>query len=383
MSGVMSGMRLVDLELRRIALDLVTPFRTSFGTDLHRDILLARIGLEGPFGVVHGWGECVAGEEPAYSAEWVDGAQLVITDHLWPTLVAASAGSGVNAAGVAPALERFTGHPMSKAVLEAAVLDGELRANGSTLHQLFGGQRDRIPSGVSVGIFDSLDVLLAQVQGYLDEGYVRIKLKIEPGWDLEPVRLVRELIGPDMPLQVDANTAYTRSDIAHLCRLDEYDLLLIEQPLPEDDLLGHAQLAKATATPVCLDESIVSLRTASDAIDLGAAEIINIKPGRVGGYLTARRIHDLCVSRGVPVWCGGMVETGIGRAANAALAALPGFTLPGDISASTRFYARDLVTEPIVVVDGQVAVPTAPGMGFELDHEFLDSITTSTQTIVA
>jgi len=377
----MSGMRLVDLELRRIALDLVTPFRTSFGTDLHRDILLARVGMEGPYGVAYGWGECVAGEEPAYSAEWVHGAQLVITDHLWPALVAASADSGLAAADVTPRLERYTGHPMSKAVLEAAVLDAELRASGSNLHTLFGGERDRIPSGVSVGIFDSLDVLLEQVQGYVDDGYVRIKLKIEPGWDLEPVRLVRDMIGPTMPLQVDANTAYRRTDIAHLCRLDEYDLLLIEQPLPEDDLLGHAQLAKATATPVCLDESIVSLRTASDAIDLGAAEIINIKPGRVGGYLTARRIHDLCVSRGVPVWCGGMVETGIGRAANAALAALPGFTLPGDISASTRFYARDIVTEPIVVVDGHVAVPNAPGMGFELDHDFLDSITTSVTTL--
>lgn len=379
----MSGMRLVDLELRRIALDLVTPFRTSFGTDLHRDILLARVGMEGPHGIVHGWGECVAGEEPAYSAEWVDGAQLVIVDHLWPALVAAAAPSGVTAASVTPSLERFTGHPMSKAVLEAAVLDAELRASGSNLHALFGGDRNRVPSGVSVGIFDSLDVLLAQVQGYLDDGYVRIKLKIEPGWDLEPVRLVRELIGPNVPLQVDANTAYSRSDIAHLCKLDEFDLLLIEQPLAEDDLLGHAQLAKATAIPVCLDESIVSLRTASDAIDLGAAEIINIKPGRVGGYLTARRIHDLCLSRGVPVWCGGMVETGIGRAANAALAALPGFTLPGDISASARFYARDIVTEPIVVVDGHVAVPTAPGMGFELDHDFLDSITTSVTTLHA
>jgi O-succinylbenzoate synthase len=302
---------------------------------------------------------------------------------LWPALVAAASVAGVTASGVAPSLDRYTGHFMSKAVLEAAVLDAELRANDSNLHALFGGARDRVPSGVSVGIFDSLDVLLAQVQGYVDDGYVRIKLKIEPGWDLEPVRLVRELVGPNLPLQVDANTAYSRSDIAHLCKLDEYDLLLIEQPLPEDDLLGHAQLAKATAIPVCLDESIVSLRTASDAIDLGAAEIINIKPGRVGGYLTARRIHDLCVSRGVPVWCGGMVETGIGRAANAALAALPGFTLPGDISASSRFYARDIVTDPIVVVDGHVAVPPGPGMGFELDHEFLDSITTSTQTLNA
>jgi O-succinylbenzoate synthase len=188
---------------------------------------------------------------------------------------------------------------------------------------------------------------------------------------------VRDLIGPKVPLQVDANTAYTRDDIAHLCRLDEYDLLLIEQPLPEEDILGHAQLARATQTPVCLDESIVSAHTARDAIDLGAAEIINIKPGRVGGYLEAVRIHDLCVERGVPVWCGGMVETGIGRAANAALASLPGFTLPGDISASTRFYARDIVRDPITVVDGHVTVPTTPGLGFDLDHDFLDSITTS------
>ena len=232
-------------------------------------------------------------------------------------------------------------------------------------------------------IFDDLDVLLGQVQGYVDDGYARIKLKIEPGWDLEPVRLVRELIGPEMGLQVDANTAYGRQDIDHLCRLDEYDLLLIEQPLAEEDVLGHVALARASATPVCLDESVVSLQTAADLIELGAAEVVNIKPGRVGGYLEARRIHDLCVDRGVPVWCGGMVETGIGRAANAALAALPGFTLPGDISASSRFYARDIVTEPIAVEDGTVAVPTQPGLGFELDHDFLDSITTRSIVLTA
>ena len=266
---------------------------------------------------------------------------------------------------------------MSKAALEMAVLDAQLRAEGTNLHAYFGGDRDRVPSGVSVGIFDSLDQLLAQVQAYVDDGYARIKLKIEPGWDLEPVRLVRELIGQEMGLQVDANTAYGRSDIEYLCRLDEFDLLLIEQPLDEEDILGHAQLAAASNTPVCLDESIVSLQTAADAIELGAAEIINIKHGRVGGYLEARRIHGLCVDRGIPVWCGGMVETGIGRAANAALAALPGFTLPGDISASSRFYARDIVTDPIVVEAGHVAVPTAPGLGFEIDTEFLDSITTA------
>lgn len=364
--------KLENLELRRVGLDLVTPFRTSFGTERRRDILLLHVTTDEG----EGWGECVAMREPAYSAEFVDAAQLVITDYLWPAL------SGqIVAAEVADRLARFKGHPMAKAAIESAVLDAELRAAGINLHRYFGGERDHIPSGVSVGIFDDIDELLSQVQGYVDDGYARIKLKIQPGWDIEPVRLVRSLIGPDMGLQVDANTAYGRTHIDHLCRLDEFDLLLIEQPLPEDDLLGHAQLAHASATPICLDESIVSLRTAEDAIELGATEIINIKPGRVGGYLEARRIHDMCVERSIPVWCGGMVETGIGRAANAALAALPGFTLPGDISASSRFYERDIVLDPITVSDGQVRVPTAGGLGFDLDHDFLDQVTTSTITI--
>ncbi len=228
---------------------------------------------------------------------------------------------------------------------------------------------------MSVGIHESIAALEAAVAGYVEDGYVRIKLKIEPGWDLAPVAAIRRLVGPDVPLQVDANTAYGRDDIEHLCRLDEFDLLLIEQPLPEDDLLGHAALARAAATPVCLDESITSATTAADAIELGACEIANIKPGRVGGYLAAVTIHDLCRERGVPVWCGGMLETGIGRAANAALAALDGFTLPGDVSASRRFYERDIVTAPIDVVDGHVAVPTGPGFGVELDRPYLDQVT--------
>jgi len=368
-------MHLQRLELRRIELDLVTPFRTSFGTQTRRDILLLHVTTDRG----EGWGECVAMAEPVYSAEFADAAALVIAEHFWPAL---SADGPVSAADVAPRLGAYVGHPMSKAALEAAVLDAELRADGRNLHNYFGGS-DRIPSGVSVGIFGTIDELLEQVQGYVDDGYARIKLKIEPGWDIEPVRLVRDLIGPEMGLQVDANTAYGRTDAEHLRGLDPYDLLLIEQPLPEEDILGHAQLAAAIDTPVCLDESIVSLQTAADAIELGAAEIVNIKPGRVGGYLEARRIHDLCLNRGVPVWCGGMVETGIGRAANAALAALPGFTLPGDISAASRFYRRDIVRDPITVEDGQVRVPDAPGMGFELDHEFLDSITTSSTTLEA
>jgi o-succinylbenzoate synthase len=362
-------------ELREIRLPLVSPFQTSFGVQTSRRILLVRAEVDVDGVTTEGWGECVAGDEPTYSAEYVDGAALVMRTVLIPRLADVV---DLTAADVATVLEPVRGHPMAKAALEMAVLDAELRSAGQSFAGLLGVTRDRIPSGVSVGIHGSIDELLAAVAGYIDDGYVRIKLKIEPGWDIEPVTEVRRMIGPDVPLQVDANAAYTRQDAEHLARLDELDLLLIEQPLPEDDLLGHAELAKALATPVCLDESITSLTVAADAIDLGAAEIVNIKPGRVGGYLAARRIHDLCRERGIPVWCGGMLETGIGRAANAALAALDGFTLPGDISASRRFWARDIVTEPIDVVDGHVAVPTGPGFGIELDRAWIDEVTAST-----
>lgn len=363
------------VELRRIAMPLVSPFRTSFGSQTERDILLVRVDLADASGAtVEGWGECVALSEPSYSPEYVDGAQHVIVHHLLPRLMAAGP---IEVADVAPALSKLHGHPMAKAALEMAVLDAQLRATGQSFAVFLGARRTLIPSGVSVGIHDSTDELLAAVQGYVDDGYVRIKLKIEPGSDIEQVAAVRELIGPDTPFQVDANTAYRRTDGSHLARLDEFDLLLIEQPLPEDDIIGHARLAAEIETPICLDESLVSAAGTADAIELGACEIANIKPGRVGGYLEAVRIHDLCVAKGIPVWCGGMLETGIGRAANAALAALPGFTLPGDISASTRFYARDIVTDPITITDGHVTVPTTPGLGFDLDHDFLDSVTTS------
>ena len=364
------------VELRRIAMPLVSPFRTSFGSQTERDILLIRVDLADAGGgdTIEGWGECVALSEPSYSPEYVDGAQHVIIHHLLPRLMAAGP---IDAADVAPALAKLHGHPMAKAAIEMAVLDAQLRATDRSFADFLGAERTHIPSGVSVGIHESTDELLAAVQGYVDDGYVRIKLKIEPGSDIDQVAAVRNLIGPEMPFQVDANTAYRRTDGAHLARLDEFDLLLIEQPLPEDDIIGHARLADEVDTPICLDESLVSAAGTADAIDLGACEIANIKPGRVGGYLEAVRIHDLCLARGVPVWCGGMLETGIGRAANAALAALPGFTLPGDISASTRFYAQDIVTDPITITDGHVTVPTSPGLGFDLDREFLDAVTTS------
>ncbi|MFD7310833.1 o-succinylbenzoate synthase [Promicromonospora sp. NPDC059942] len=366
-----------SIELRRVRLPLVAPFRTSFSTQLERDLLLLRVETDDG----EGWGECVAGDDPLYSSEYVDACADVLRRFLIPALGAYRDGAGIRSAvDVGQALAPVKGHRMAKAALEMAVLDAELRAAGRPLSRELGSVVDRVPSGVSVGIQDSIPQLLDVVDGYLAEGYVRIKLKIEPGWDVEPVRAVRERFGDDVPLQVDANTAYTLRDARHLARLDPFDLLLIEQPLEEEDVLGHAELARRISTPVCLDESIVSAQTAAAAITLGACSIINIKPGRVGGYLEARRIHDLAVAHGVAVWCGGMLETGIGRAANAALAALPGFTLPGDISASGRFYARD-ITEPFVLDAGHIAVPTGPGLGVTPVPDVLDEVTTGVERI--
>jgi O-succinylbenzoate synthase len=364
-------MKLTGVELRRIAMPLVAPFRTSFGTETRRDILLVRAVTD----EAEGWGECVALADPVYSPEYVDGAADVLRRYLIPALAAVRR---LDAVAVAPALARFKGHRMAKAALETAVLDAELRAAGRSFARELGAVRDRVPCGVSVGIMDSVPQLLDAVGGYLDAGYVRIKLKIEPGWDVEPVRAVRERFGDELLLQVDANTAYTLGDARQLARLDPFELLLIEQPLDEEDVAGHAELARLIRTPVCLDESITSAATAADAIRRGAAAIINVKPGRVGGYLEARRIHDVCVAHGVPVWCGGMLETGLGRAANVALAALPGFTLPGDTSASDRYYRTD-VTEPFVLADGHLPVPTGPGLGLAPLPEILAEVTTATQ----
>jgi len=368
-------MKLDAVELRRIRLPLVSPFRTSFGTQTERDVLLVRaITPE-----AEGWAECVAMEEPLYSSEYVDAAQAVMRDHLLPRLFALD---DITGAAVGPALHAVKGHLMAKAALETAVLDAELRVAGVRFADHLGAVRDAVDSGVSVGIMDSVPALLDAVSGYLDAGYRRIKLKIEPGWDIEPVGAVREQFGDDLLLQVDANTAYTLADAPHLAKLDPFDLLLIEQPLDEEDVLGHAKLARLIRTPVCLDESITSARIAAAAIELGACAIVNIKPGRVGGYLEARRIHDVCAAHGIPVWCGGMLETGIGRAANVALAALPNFTLPGDTSASDRYFSQD-VTAPFVLDDGRLRVPTGPGIGVDPLPDVLESMTASTETISA
>ncbi|GAA0592613.1 o-succinylbenzoate synthase [Kribbella sandramycini] len=356
------------IEVRTVRLPLRSPFRTSNGVSTEREIVLVRLAGGG----VEGWGECVAEQEPTYSPEYSRGAADVLRSFLLPRLVAADVQS---AADVAPALYGIVGHPMAKAALELAVLDLELRQREISLARYFGAARTRIPAGVSVGIQPSVPALLDVVSGFLDEGYQRIKLKIQPGWDVEPVRAVRQRFGTELPLQVDANSAYDLADAAHLRRLDEFGLLLIEQPLHHDDLFQHARLAELITTPVCLDESIVSARAAAAAISLGAARIINIKPGRVGGYLEARRIHDLAQAHGVAVWCGGMLESGIGRRANIALAALPGFTLPGDTSASNRFYDTDLTAPVTLESDGHVLVPTGPGIGAAPDPELLAKFT--------
>ncbi|HUJ67745.1 MAG TPA: o-succinylbenzoate synthase [Acidimicrobiales bacterium] len=367
-------MKIEVVELRRIRLPLVTPFRTSFGTETERDILLVRVGGAGS----DGWGECVAMSEPLYSSEYVEGAHAVTRDHLLPRL--RSLGPSLTPEEVGPALSAVKGHPMAKAAVEMAVLDGELSERGESLATYLGAVRPSVPSGVSVGIMPSISQLLDAVGAYLDQGYVRVKLKIEPGWDLEPVRAVRERFGDELALQVDANTAYSLGDAPALARLDPFGLLLIEQPLPEDDVAGHAALARLIRTPICLDESITSASAAADAINRGAASIINVKAGRVGGYLEAKRVHDVCAGLGVPVWCGGMLETGLGRAANVALAALPNFTLPGDTSASDRYWHRDLTT-PFILKDGHLEVPTGPGLGVGPDPARLAEVTVSVEEI--
>ncbi|WP_374975974.1 o-succinylbenzoate synthase [Microbacterium trichothecenolyticum] len=368
-----ASVTLEGFELRVLHLPLVAPFTTSFGTETVREVIVVRaLTADGD-----GWGEIVTQADPLYSSEYTQGAWDVALRFLAPALLDRE---HLAPEEVAKTLEPFKGHRMAKAGLELAVLDAALRAEGRSFAEYAGAVRDRVPSGVSVGIQRDPAALVENVRGYLDEGYVRIKIKIKPGRDVADTAAVRDAFGA-IPLQVDANSAFTMADADTLAELDRFDLLLIEQPLQEDDLVDHATLAKRLRTPVCLDESIVSDKAAADALALGSASVINIKAGRIGGYLEAVRIHDRCLAAGVPVWCGGMLETGIGRAANAALAALPGFTLPGDVSASSRFYTRDIVTEPAVLEDGHVRVPIGHGLGVDIDPVALEDFTVARETL--
>jgi O-succinylbenzoate synthase len=363
-----------ELELRLVRIPLRNAFRTSFGEETAKECVLVRLVTDGG---VTGWGECVASPEPRYSEEFNEGAWLVLERWLGPALLEAG---DIAPDGLRELFGWVRGHRMAKATLEMAVLDASLRSEGWSLSEALGGVRDRVACGVSIGIATTVDDLVEQVRGFVEQGYRRIKLKIEPGWDVAPVTAVRAAF-PDIPLTVDANAAYHLDDLRVFEQLDALDLLLIEQPLGHDDLVDHAVLQRHLTTPICLDESIRSADDARAAIDLGACRIVNIKQGRVGGLLEAVRVHDVAEERDVPVWCGGMLETGIGRAANLALASLPNFALPGDTSASERYFAEDL-TEPFVLGDdGTMAVPTGPGLGVEPVPERLEACTIRTEAV--
>jgi O-succinylbenzoate synthase len=359
--------RVREVELRLVHLPLVRPFRTSFGEATEKECILARVVTDD----AEGWGECVADREPDFSSEFNAGAWQVLSEFLVPALFRAGDVTTHDLDGV---FSFVRGHPMAKATLVNALLDAELRAAETSLATWLGGVRDRVACGVSVGITGTTAALLEQVEGYLADGYRRIKLKIAPGVDVERVRAVRER-WPDIALSVDANAAYRLDDLPVFQALDDVDLLMVEQPLHHDDLVEHARLQASIRTDVCLDESIKRPADATAAIQLGACRIVNVKQGRVGGVPAAREVHDRCRDAGVPVWCGGMLETGIGRAVNVALAAMPNFTLPGDTSSSSRYFPEDL-TEPFVMdPDGHMAVPTGPGIGVTPNEERLDDVT--------
>ncbi len=361
-------MRIERVELRHLRMRLRTPFETSFGCEAERDCLVVRLEAEG----LVGWGECAADRWPGYSYETVGTAWHFLEEFAVPRLLH---GPIEGPAEVRARLHHLKGHPLARAGLEMAVWDLVGKASSKSLAALLGGTRQRVAVGVSVGIQPDVRSLVSTVASYIDQGYARVKLKIKPGRDVEEVRAVRREF-PELRLQVDANSAYSLEDAAVFEAMDDLGLLLIEQPLAEDDLIDHSRLQARLRTPVCLDESILSLRHARQALDVGACRVINIKPGRVGGLCEAVAVHDLCLARGVPVWCGGMLETGIGRAANLALASLAGFTLPGDISATDRYYAED-IAEPRFVLnaDSTITVPQGPGLGIEVSEAALETFT--------
>ncbi|HXU29157.1 MAG TPA: o-succinylbenzoate synthase [Thermoanaerobaculia bacterium] len=377
-------MRLTSLHLREIRMPLKEPFRISSGVaTLRRILLVAATDEEGRVG----WGECTAGEEPNYSSETTDTAWLAIREWVAPLVL------GREIAGpfsVRPLLEHnFRGHSMAKAAVEVAVWDLEAQRRGLPLAGLIGeGQgeiRKEVEVGISLGIQASPRALAERAADCLARGYRKIKIKIGPGEDLDYLAAVREALGPEAPVMADANNAYGRADFDRLAALDEFDLMMIEQPLACDDLLRHAELQKLLLTPICLDESITCLDRAEDMVALDAGRIVNIKVGRVGGIASALAIHDFCRSRGVPVWCGGMLESGIGRAVNVALASLPGFTFPGDISPSERYWERDVVT-PEWTMDGhgRIRVPLdRPGLGVAVDLDRIEDLTARSEVLAA
>lgn len=366
--------------LREIRLALKEPFRISSGVTTERRICLLELTEAGG---ATGWGECVAAEEPNYSPETVDTAWLAIGAWAAPRVLGRTF-EGPQA--VYAALERdFRGHRMAKAAVEMGCWDVAARQAGVPLARLLGGTRERVAAGISIGIQESPAALVARARAAQAEGYRKIKVKIRPGADVEYVRAAREALGPEAALMADANSAYAPGDAEHLARLDAFGLTMLEQPLGQDDLVRHAELQRRLTTPICLDESITSVDRAADMIALGSGRIVNVKPGRVGGFAAARAIHDLCREHGIPVWCGGMLESGVGRAHNVALASLPNFSLPGDLSPSARYWARDIV-HPEWTMDGSgmVRVPLdRPGIGVDVDVERVAALSVRTAELRA
>ncbi len=361
-------MRIDSVEIRHIRMELVSPFVTSMGTEYDEEHIIVRVDGDG----VTGWGESVAEGTPFYSYETVQTAWHILRDFLIPSIL----GKELPAIDEAIALySKVRGHMMAKAGLEAALWDALAKTRNISLSEMLGGVRKKIDVGVSIGIQASEKELINKVEGYLKEGYKRIKIKIAPGNDIQFVAALHKEF-PGILLQVDANSAYTLNDISLFKRMDEYNLILIEQPLGYEDIFDHSKLQRELNTPICLDESIHSLDDTRAAIELDSCRIINIKPGRVGGFSESKHIHDYCASMKIPVWHGGMLESGIGRAGNVALASLPNFTLPGDISASKRYYREDIV-EPEFKVnpDGTMDVPEKPGIGVDVDMKMLEKVT--------
>ena len=367
-------MRIDRITLREIRMPLVHPFETSFGRTTERRILLVEAEEDGAVG----WGEVTCGERPFYNEEWVDAAWLILRDFVAPRILDIDIASAADVAGRS---SHIRGHHMARGGLETAAWDLEARKLGLPLWQHIGGSRTEIDCGVSIGIQDSVEELLELIEREVRAGYQRIKIKIKPGWDVEVVRQVRAAFRT-IRLMADANSAYALSDAAHLRRLDEFDLMMIEQPLPHDDIIDHAQLQARLDTPICLDECIRTARHAEQAIDMSAGRIINIKLGRVGGFSEALLVHNVARAHGIPVWCGGMLESGIGRAHNIALSTLDNFTLPGDVSASKRYWKRDIIDPPVEVgPEGTIAVRDEAGFGYELDRDYIDALTVREETI--
>jgi o-succinylbenzoate synthase len=363
----MDALEVSRVVLRVVELPLVTRFETSMGALTIREAVIVEVHADGCVG----WGEAAAWQHPWFSYETTATTRYVLRDYLIPALLSGPA--RVSGDEIDPAIR---GYPMAKAAVESALLDAMAKRDGISLATALGGTAATVPVGISLGIEPTLDDLLGLIQGAVSDQYRRVKLKVKPGWDVAVVREVREAFGDRLSLAVDANAAYSWADVPTLRELDALGLSMIEQPFDHSDFDLHARLQSQLGTPVCLDETIKTAQDAAIAIKLGSCQVINIKPGRVGGLLNARAIHDLCAAHGLPVFCGGMLETGIGRAANLALASLPGFTIPSDLSASRRYFSRDVIISPFELGDGGVlAVPAGPGTGIAVDERALDACT--------